>query len=77
MRNHSVDGEDDADYSSLLPSMPLLSGGISRQRDEDRITQWRKVSRLKAVAGDWYQHLDYDLDQNRGGVPKLFNVNDF
>lgn len=63
MKNHSVDVEDDADYSSLLPSKPLLSRGISHQRDEDCITPQSKVSRLQAAANDWYHHLDYSLDQ--------------
>lgn len=63
MKNHSVDDEDDADYSSLLPSKPLLSRGISHHRDKDCITQNCKVSRLQAVASDWYHHLDYGLDQ--------------
>lgn len=53
MKSHSVDDEDDADYSSLLPSTPLLSRGISHQRDEDGITQKCEVSRLQAAAGDW------------------------
>lgn len=55
MKKHSVD---DADYSSLLPPEPLLSGGISHQRDEDWITLRGKISRLQA----WYHHLDYGLD---------------
>lgn len=58
-----MDDEDDADYSSLLPSKPLLSRGISHRRDEDRVTQKCKVSRLQAAAGDWYHCLDYGLDQ--------------
>lgn len=74
MKNHSVDDEDDADYSSLLPSVPRLSRGISHQRDEDCITQKCKVSRLQAAASDWYHNLYYGLDQ---GVPKLFNVKVF
>lgn len=59
MKNYS---EDDADYSSLPPPEPLLSGGISHQRDEDCITQKGKVSRLQATSSDWYHHLDYGLD---------------
>ncbi len=68
MKNHSVDDEDDADYSSLLPSKPPLSRGISHHGDKDCITQNCKVSRLQAVASDWYHHLDYGLDQ---GLPNF------
>lgn len=52
MKNHSEDdaNEDDADYSSPLPSVQLLSRGISHQRDEGRITQKWKIRRLWAAA---------------------------
>lgn len=54
MKNYSVDDEDDADYSSLLPWKPLLSRGILHQRDEDLLLQKCEVSRLQATASDWY-----------------------
>ena len=42
---------------------PLLSRGISHQRDEDCIPHKCKVSRLQAAASECYHHLDYGLDQ--------------
>lgn len=71
-----MDDEDDADYSSLLPSKPLLSGGISHHRDEDCITLKCKVSRLQAAAGDGYHHLDYGLDQGFLNFFFFLNIKD-
>lgn len=39
MKNHSVDDEDDADNSSLPPSIALLNTGISQHRDEGYMVQ--------------------------------------
>lgn len=72
MEKHSVDDGDDADYSSLLPSVPLLSRGISHQRDENCSTQKCEVSRLQTAARDWDHHLDYGLVQ---GIPNFLMWN--
>lgn len=51
MKSHSVDQRDDADYSSLLPSMPFLRGRISHQRDEG----YYSIVQIKSITGSHQQ----------------------
>lgn len=62
MRNHSVDDEDDADYSSPFPWKTLCPAEGFHTRGMRTLPN-TEVSRLQAAASDSYRHLDYGLDQ--------------